>query len=97
MERRYDDALNLRFDQIADIGFAVITRDEIMRWWGRARETPSIWADLNERWEERAFKDEEGRAIPLLIGKWGGYGYTLAWGGDWLKPISSLAVPKRDE
>lgn len=85
MERRYIDQLHLRFDEVADVGFAVITEAEVLRWYDRKRTGKGIWLDLQERWQER-FKE------PLLIAGGSSTGqsyYVLAWGEpNWLTPIT---------
>lgn len=96
MERRYVDELNLRFDQVCDTGFATITSSELMRWWDRKRETPSIWQDLQERWEERDFRGFANKKVPLHINYWRNT-YTLAWGEpEWLVPVSEWAAGRRN-
>lgn len=84
MHRRFVGELNFRFDQVEDIGFAVVTEKELLRWWERQRITRSVWQDLAERWKER-FDN------PLKIAQLNGR-YILAWGEDgWLSPIEAWA------
>jgi hypothetical protein len=91
MERRYKDELDLRFDQVADYGFSVITDDELLRWWDRKRVTASVWQDMLEKWEERNFTDGDGRAVPLMINAYKSR-FVLAWGEEgWLVPVSDWA------
>jgi len=92
MERRHLDALNTRFDEVADKGFSTITWSEVMRWWDRKRETASIWLDLQERWEDRDFRGDKNKKVPLLINHQRGV-YTLLWGeADWFVPVSEWAA-----
>lgn len=90
MDRRFLAALDFRFDEVEDIGFARITFDEILRWYDRKRITKGVWQDIQDRWADRT-------DVPLLIGEASG-AYILAWGegleakqDSWLKPIDEYA------
>lgn len=91
MERRFVDALEFRFDQVEDRGFAEITGDELLRWYGRQRIGKGVWEDIKERWAERT--DE-----PLLVTETG-KAYLFVWGQGltckddddaWLRPIDDF-------
>jgi hypothetical protein len=84
MDRRNADNLKNLFDRVHDEGAALLTSKQLLRWWGRQRMTPSIWADLNERWEENF-------DVPLLIGTTD-TGFLLVWGeAKWLRPLTDWA------
>ena len=53
MDRRFATALEFRLDQVEDIGFALITFEEILRWFDRQRITKGVWQDIQDRWAER--------------------------------------------
>ncbi len=91
MERRYEDALNLRFDRVADLGFAEISEDEMLRWFGRTRLTSRVWADLNDRWKERGFTGGENQLVDLHIALWKKR-YIISWGeAGWMTPVLEWA------
>ena len=90
MLTRHMNELMARLERVADIGCAEIRKAELLLWYGRDRITKSVWADINEKWQEVAGE-------PLLVGDSEGM-WVLAFGeglttsdASWFKDARQLA------
>jgi hypothetical protein len=80
MFTRHMNELNARLEQVADVGCAVVRKQELLRWHDKEKLMKSVWKSVHDKWIEI---DAEA---PLLIGDGDGI-VTLAFGAG-LKPTS---------
>lgn len=91
MKKRFDAELDFRLDRVADDGCAIITAQELYRWFDRERLTKAVWEEIATRWEDR----EEGE--PLFVGS-NEHSFTFIWGkgltaskGAYFQPVREWA------
>lgn len=82
MEKRYDDLLTTRLENVFDQGCAHVLWSELYRWYGVQRIAARLNRDLESRWQDIS----EGKAGQLYRVK-GGDGLFL-FRGDRIKQIS---------
>jgi hypothetical protein len=52
MEKRYDDLLSSRLEEILDKGITYFTWNEIYRWYGVQKIAAGTYRDIKSRWQE---------------------------------------------
>jgi hypothetical protein len=52
MNRRHEAELQALLEQVADYGYVEINREKLLRWYEQDRTSPTIWRDIEARWDE---------------------------------------------
>ena len=63
MERRHDELLTARLEEVMLNGSSHITSNELYHWYDVQKLAANTWRDLKNRWEEVT----EGKAGPLKM------------------------------
>ena len=81
---RHEANLMNRLDQVADVGFTHITKNELRAWYDAQRIGVNVWRDILEKWTEviqsiDKHLEQEEKGCPIFCAETEG-GYTFIWG-----------------
>jgi len=52
IQKRYDDLLTNRLEQVIDAGCVFVLKAELRRWYGKQKIAARTYRDLERRWQE---------------------------------------------
>ena len=81
---RHEANLQNRLDQVADLGFVHITKNELLLWYDAQRVGVNIWRDIHGKWVDLVQSIDkhltaEEKGSPLFCAETEG-GFTFIWG-----------------
>lgn len=66
MERRYDELLTSRLEEVADVGYAFLPWGQLYRWYGVKKIAAGTYRDIERRWQEVSL-GQEGKLMSVEV------------------------------